>query len=47
MIVQIRLTIGTQTGGDLLQFGNATPNIVYVGKSATPYERKPDMREQC
>jgi len=48
VIVEI---IATETGShparDLLLFGNAEPNTVYVGTAAVPYERNPAMQQQC
>ena len=48
MIVEI---IATATGGqparDLLLFGNAEPNNVYVGTAGIRYERNPNMRGRC
>ena len=48
VIVEI---IATATGGqparDLLLFGNAEPNNVYVGTAGVRYERNPNMRDQC
>ena len=48
VIVEI---IATETGGlparDLLLFGNAEPNTVYVGTAAVPYEHNRAMQRQC
>ena len=45
------VVINTLTGGrparDLLLFGNAEPDNVYVGTEGTRYERNPNMRDQC
>ncbi len=48
VIVEIIATVtGGQPERDLLLFGNAEPNSVYVGADWTRYERNPSMRAQC
>lgn len=47
VIAEIVTVIGGQAARDLLLFSNPAPNTVYVGGEATPYEREPDIREQC
>jgi hypothetical protein len=47
VIVVISTLTGGQPARDLLLFGNAEPNNVYVGTEGTRYERNPNMRDQC
>jgi hypothetical protein len=48
VIVEIIATVsGGQPARDLLLFGNAEPNSVYVGTAGVRYERNPNMRDQC
>ena len=48
VIVEIIATVtGGQPARDLLLFGNAEPNSVYVGTAGDRYERNPNMRDQC
>jgi hypothetical protein len=48
VIVEI---IATESGGqparDMLLFGNAELNTVYVGYAGVRYERNPAMQQQC
>ncbi len=47
VVVVIATVTEGQVDRALLLFGNAEPNIVFIGTAGTPYERKPDIREQC
>ncbi len=47
VFVVINTVTDGQPARDLLLFGNAQPSTVYVGAAGTPYERNPNMRDQC
>ena len=47
VIVVVNTVTNGQAARDLLLFGNAAPSTVYVGNGGTPYERNPNMRDQC
>jgi hypothetical protein len=48
VVVKLTITLSTgQSGDDLLSFPNASPNTVYVGTQSTPYERNPQIMQNC
>jgi hypothetical protein len=47
VLVEIAIRAGGQSGRDVLVFGNAEPNSVYVGNPGTRYDRNPNLRDQC
>jgi hypothetical protein len=48
VVVKLTITLDSgQSGDDILAFANAAPNTVYVGTQGTPYERNPQIAQNC
>ena len=47
MVVKLAITTGGQTADDVLAFASQDPGNVYVGNDLVPFERNPNMRDQC
>ena len=48
VVVKVTITLSNgQSGDDLLSFPNTNPNTVYVGTQSTPYERNPQIMQNC
>ena len=48
VVVKLTITYSNgQTGDDVLSFPNADPNTVLVGPQSTPYERNPQIMQNC
>jgi len=47
VVVKLAITTGGQTADDVLAFANQDPGNVYVGTDLVPFERNPNMRDQC
>ena len=48
VVVKVTLTLSNgQTGDDIVAFANGDPNNVYVGAQLVPYERNPQIMQNC